>query len=338
MKPTDHEQKFTLGSRSTAVLTGLLGGGFVGFWAGVLSLQGLILIEPYVGGRGPSASIGTGILGLCFGMIGALLGSVCGAAVGLRWTTTLTDPVRSTAAWMLALSVTASILFLVTGLLWALGLRQKAQMLRVGDAYWQRQSELRDQKNAELIDDWVAGRILEIDGASVEDRLRFINSESVWAEKFPQINDDKLLPLIELIDRQDSPMTTQALMVELQNPQRSEAIRIACLKALLTTPNMDRQKCWQALDRLGPEAAFLMPSLAELLREAKYAVVWYQQFFDSGLLRTLERLGPTAAPVVPVLEAALREIEKDDQSFHLRVEQISAGKRALRVMRVRQPN
>lgn len=338
MKPTDREQKLTLASRFNAVLTGFLGGGFVGFWAGVLFLQGLILIEPDVGGRGPLAFIDNGILGLGFGMIGALLGSVCGSAVGLRWTTTLTDPVRSTAAWMLALSVTASILFLVTGLLWALGLRQKTQMQRVREPNWQRHSELRDQKNAELIDDWVAGRILEIDGASVEDRLRFINSESVWAEKFPQINDDKLLPLIELIDRQDSPMTTLALMVELQNPKRSEAIRIACLKALLTTPNMDRQKCWQALDRLGPEAAFLMPSLAELLRESNNEVVWYQQFFDSTLLTTLEHLGPTAAPVVPVLEAALREIEKQDQSFHVFVEQISAGKRALRAMRVRQPN
>jgi hypothetical protein len=32
MKPTDREQKFTLLSWSTAVLTGLLGD-FVGFWA-----------------------------------------------------------------------------------------------------------------------------------------------------------------------------------------------------------------------------------------------------------------------------------------------------------------
>ena len=68
-------------------------------------------------------------------------------------------------------------------------------------------------------------------------------------------------------DRSDFSRAKQALMVALQNPLHSEAIRIACLKALLTPPNMgtDRKECWQALARLGPEAAFLMPSLAELL-------------------------------------------------------------------------
>jgi len=73
MKPTDREQKFTLLSWSTAVRTGLLGG-FVGFWAA--------FFLPFFFAT-PSGDIHF-YLGLFFLMIGALLGIVCGAAVGLR--------------------------------------------------------------------------------------------------------------------------------------------------------------------------------------------------------------------------------------------------------------
>jgi len=118
--------------------------------------------------------------------------------------------------------------------------------------------------------------------------------------------------LIALIDRQDRPLPTDALLVELKNPQRSDKIRIACLKALLTRPPLHRWMCWQTLDQSGPEAEFLMPSLAELLSqksETNYAgQERYQQFLDFMLLTTLERLGPTAAPVVPVLESALSDM------------------------------
>ena len=78
MKPTDREQKSTLLSWSTAVLTCLLTcllGGFVGFWAAGLFFTVLRLFGGGQQGR-------TDILGE--GAIGALLGIVCGVAVGLR--------------------------------------------------------------------------------------------------------------------------------------------------------------------------------------------------------------------------------------------------------------
>ncbi len=77
MKPTDREQKFTLLSWSTAVLTCLLTcslGGFVGFYAGPFLLL-------FGGGQQGYMDMYSGLV---FSIIGALLGIVCGAAVGLR--------------------------------------------------------------------------------------------------------------------------------------------------------------------------------------------------------------------------------------------------------------